>query len=452
MPSLRRSLLIPLISLVVAALACTPPGGAEPTATRVPPRNTQPPRATATDEVIEPTDAPEPTDEPTEAPTAEPASDVFEDDFSDPDPGWLEEETDEYSVGFEDEAYRVAIAAESTHLILTPGLDLGDVAVEVDATWAAGEVESAQIGVACRVVDEDNLYRLYFGPNDSYGIGRVVDGSWELLTRRERQPSALDLDPGGTNRIRADCVGTTLTLWINDEPVLQVEDDVFDSGDAGIWTYTPNGGLEVVYDDFAAGPSEFAEPIGEFETADLGTVVVETGFDDEEVFSPSAEIDGGVMAVEDGGYHITVENEYWDLWHTVADTYGDAQIEVEATWLSDVDESWEAWAGVMCRVTDFDNHYAFLLAPDGYAVLRLRLDGESFYLADGMTDYAVDTGEPIYVRGDCLGDTLTLYVNDELVFQVTDDSFDEGEAGLVVGSGEAVPVEATLDNFALYEP
>lgn len=444
MPLLRRSLFIPLISLVAAAVACAAPGSAEPTATRVPPRNTQPPRATATQAAPEPTEA--------LAPTELPAGDVFEDDFSDPDAGWLEEDTDDYRLSFEDEAYRVAIDAESTHLVLTPGLDLDDVAVEVEATWAAGEVESAQIGVACRVVDEDNLYRFFYGPNDSYGIGRVVDGSWELITRRERQPSALDMDQGGTNRVRADCVGTTLTLSINDEPVLQVEDDIFDAGDAGIWTYTPNGGLEVVYDNFVAGPSDYAQPLESPTAADLGDVIVETTFDDEDVFSPDADIEGGVMAVEGGGYAITVENDYWDLWHTTGDTFGDVQVEVEVSWQSDPEEAWEAWAGVMCRVTDFDNHYAFLLSPDGYAVIRLRLEGESYFLADGMTGYAVSGDEPTFVRGDCLGETLTLYVNDELVFQVTDDSFDEGEAGLLAGSGETVPVAAVLDNFTLYEP
>jgi hypothetical protein len=122
------------------------------------------------------------------------------------------------------------------------------------------------------------------------------------------------------------------------------------------------------------------------------------------------------------------------------------------SWQTDPDEAWEAWAGVMCRVTDFDNHYAFLLSPDGYAVVRLQLEGESYFLADGITEHSVGGDEPIVIRGDCLGETLTLYVNDELVFQVTDDSFSDGEAGLLVGSGESVPIDAVLDDFAIYEP
>jgi len=56
------------------------------------------------------------------------------------------------------------------------------------------------------------------------------------------------------------------------------------------------------------------------------------------------------------------------------------------------------------------------------------------------------------VRADCVGSTLTLYVNGEKLEQVTDSTFDSGDVGLLGGSFETGGVDLLFDNFIVYQP
>jgi hypothetical protein len=53
------------------------------------------------------------------------------------------------------------------------------------------------------------------------------------------------------NHLRADCVGTTLTFFINGFPVAQVNDPVLASGDVGLLAGAfEEGGADIVFDKF----------------------------------------------------------------------------------------------------------------------------------------------------------------------------------------------------------
>jgi hypothetical protein len=54
-----------------------------------------------------------------------------------------------------------------------------------------------------------------------------------------------------TNHIRADCVGSSLTLHVNGAELAEVQDDTLASGDVGLLAGTfDQPGTELLFDDF----------------------------------------------------------------------------------------------------------------------------------------------------------------------------------------------------------
>jgi hypothetical protein len=70
-----------------------------------------------------------------------------------------------------------------------------------------------------------------------------------------------------------------------------------------------------------------------------------------------------------------------------------------------------------------------------------------------QTTDAVKQGDATnHLRGDCVGSTLTLYVNGQQVASVTDTSFTSGDIGLTVGTFDDPNAAVTFDNFVVNEP
>jgi hypothetical protein len=57
-----------------------------------------------------------------------------------------------------------------------------------------------------------------------------------------------------------------------------------------------------------------------------------------------------------------------------------------------------------------------------------------------------------HIRADCIGNSLTLYVNDVQVATVNDISFSEGDVGLMAGAYDVPGVDILFDNFVVYKP
>jgi hypothetical protein len=71
-------------------------------------------------------------------------------------------------------------------------------------------------------------------------------------------PRDVVLGGAATNRLRADCLGSTLALYVNDRKVLEVTaDSEFESGLSGLYVSdSHNGeGVDVLFDNFViTGP------------------------------------------------------------------------------------------------------------------------------------------------------------------------------------------------------
>jgi len=187
----------------------------------------------------------------------QPGGVLFKDDFSDTSSGWVRSTVHpDYNlrsgsvIDYAGDGYRIFANTANDFYWSNPGLSFEDVRVEVDATRVAGP-EINQIGLLCRYRDENNFYFFIVSSDGYYAIGKFMDEEISLLGNAQMQRSKA-VNAGDTvNHLRADCVGKTLTFYINDQPVGIVEDADLTSGDVGLLAGAfDDAGVDVRFDNF----------------------------------------------------------------------------------------------------------------------------------------------------------------------------------------------------------
>jgi hypothetical protein len=190
---------------------------------------------------------------PAESPEATESLDwrlVFEDDFSD-DTGWFTDRGDDFGFEYAQGGYRIYVEILNATIWTIRERAASDVRLEVDAVRTSG-AEDGYYGLVCRHQDEEeSYYGLVISSDGSYGIGKSEDGEFEFL-ETGTAPDGVIESGEEPNRIRADCVGETLTLYANGQKLVEVQDDDFDSGFIGLVAGTRlSGGIEVLFDNYA---------------------------------------------------------------------------------------------------------------------------------------------------------------------------------------------------------
>ena len=191
-----------------------------------------------------------PADQPADQPEPAEAGVLFFDDFSDPDSGWDRTDYDGSTTDYLDGQYQILVTDTSADFWANPGLDFGDVHVETLATKAGGPDDN-DFGVICRYQDLDNFYYFVISSDGYAGIIKLIDGENIGLGSEELEPTDAILQGDSTNLIEAECVGSTLRLYVNGELVAEAEDTAFSQGDVGLIAGTYDiPGTDIRFDDF----------------------------------------------------------------------------------------------------------------------------------------------------------------------------------------------------------
>ena len=152
-----------------------------------------------------------------------------------------------------------------------------------------------------------------------------------------------------------------------------------------------------------------------------------------------------------GGY--VIENNVTNdvAWSTRSQQFVDMRVEVTASRISG---SLEGYYGVICRFADGSNYYVLGASSDGSYMIGKQKSGKLTFLVEGKDDSGlVYTGNaPNVIRGDCIGNTLTLYVNGVKLASVEDGEFTAGAAGLGAGTKRNPGYEVFFDDFKVYIP
>lgn len=159
----------------------------------------------------------------------------------------------------------------------------------------------------------------------------------------------------------------------------------------------------------------------------------------------------GIMDYDAGGYRILVNALQTNFWATPRKSFSDVRIEVDSGKLAGPDEN---RIGLICRYTDGD-YYFFIITSDGFYAIGLFKDGQASLLgqAEMTSSTNINKGLAVnHLRADCIGSTLSFYVNGFQIAQAQDETLASGEVGLLAGTFETSGVDIVFDNFVVLQP
>lgn len=211
--------------------AAAPPQPPEPAAATVEP---SPPPSTP-GEAEAPAVAPATTGTPADATT------VFREDFSDPSSGWEVFSMPTVRAGYEQGAYAIRIDDPTWYATVDSGRSFESPTIAV-TVQNPGRAAFAGVGLICNYRDENRFDVLAIGTDGTVAILSRRGGTLEILGGGDRWAKSARVPIGAERyRLRADCRGNRLRLWVNGQPVAAARSDS-SGGSIGL---------------FAAGKAEF---------------------------------------------------------------------------------------------------------------------------------------------------------------------------------------------------
>jgi hypothetical protein len=196
--------------------------------------------------------------------TEQPSKVLFKDDFSDSSSGWNQVRDADGVTDYENETYHIlinTIGESGNGMSYWARPDLGsqmpvDLKIEVDATKNSGPDDN-DFGVICRYTRNNDLPSFYqfMVTSDGYvGITLVNGDDQKIISSEDEklQPSDLVKQGEASNHIRADCVGSTLTLYVNGTKAASATDTTLSkAGDVGVIAGTYSSpGTDIFFDNF----------------------------------------------------------------------------------------------------------------------------------------------------------------------------------------------------------
>ena len=175
----------------------------------------------------------------------------FQDDFSNPGSGWGIHQGSSGSTDYSNGSFRIKVTKASSLVWTNPNQPLqNDISINVEATKAGGPDDN-EFGVICRYQDSDNFYYLFITSDGYAGIAMFKNNEETLLTGDALISSDAIKQGTVTNSIRADCAGSRLTLYANNQQIASVTDSSFSSGDVGlIAAANKTPGVDILFDNF----------------------------------------------------------------------------------------------------------------------------------------------------------------------------------------------------------
>lgn len=153
--------------------------------------------------------------------------------------------------------------------------------------------------------------------------------------------------------------------------------------------------------------------------------------------------------IADGVLTIRIEEDDLIRWSTLDANYGDFYLEVDT---AHVAGPLDNLFGVLFRMEDAENFYLFMISSDGAFSLGKYVDDEWLSLVEWEPTDAIETGAGGENRLGLLaaGNEMALYVNNEELTRVQDDSFAAGGIALTAGTNAQGGVEIAFDNLWLW--
>jgi hypothetical protein len=184
--------------------------------------------------------------------------------------------------------------------------------------------------------------------------------------------------------------------------------------------------------------------------ANSGDILYQEQFEDNTTGWARISNDNGIMDYDDGGYRILVKQPKLNFWSTPEKNFGDVRVEADVIKLNGPDEN---RMGLMCRYQN-GNYYFFIISNDGFYVIGKFIGGQATLLgqAEMQASEMIQTSNMNHLRADCIGNTLTFYINFTQVAVALDEDLLTGDVGVLAGAFSEPGVDVMFDNFLVLQP
>lgn len=400
---------------------------------------------------------------------------TYEDGFQQETSGWDTESTDEVIFTYDDDMLYFNVVPDNTIHYIQPGDLFSDFLAEVDTIYSFGP-EDAEYGIYFRNVDGSNYYFYAISPLGSFSLWKLMDDEWESVLSWA-DSDVLATGVGAENKLGVLAEGSSITLLANDEVLAELEDDAFADGSLGLFVGSfDEGDVEVGFDNlkiWSLGGQEQIDGGGDDGGNNGGDDGGDTALTDDEIdewlvvrdlFDPTLKddfrrntgawdlepTDSAEFAIARRALNIAITEPNMLSWSTYETPAANFILEAD---VSSEDPPLDGHYGFVFRMVDSDNFYEFAISPRGTYTLQKMEDGEWVDITDWTESDAIDTTEGAVNRLGVLADgpNIVLLINDEVVNQVTDDSFADGSFGMMAGVFDEAGLEATFDNVALWD-
>jgi hypothetical protein len=176
---------------------------------------------------------------------------LFADDFSDNSKNWNQFSNSSAMTDYYNAAYRIMVNEVKTNIWANPGKEsFVDTQIEVDAAQNGGPDDN-EFGVICRFLDGKRFYFAAISSDGYYGIMKMTSAGPAPIGKSTMLESDTIAHGPEANHIRFDCVGSTLTLYVNGSLVDQQTDADYTTGNVGLLAGTfKTAGTDVLFDNF----------------------------------------------------------------------------------------------------------------------------------------------------------------------------------------------------------
>ena len=191
-------------------------------------------------------------------------------------------------------------------------------------------------------------------------------------------------------------------------------------------------------------------PIPTVLTANPGDILFQDEFENNATGWDRVLNENGIMDYDQGGYRIRVQQPAMNFWSTPEKNFRDVRVEADVIRLNGPQEN---RAGLICRYQNGD-YYFFIISNDGFYAIGKFIGGNTLLLGQSemQSSEFILTNSVNHLRADCIGNTLTFYVNFNQIASVQDTDFSSGDVGLLAGSFSEPGVDVSFDHFVVMQP
>lgn len=176
---------------------------------------------------------------------------LFSDDFSNSSKKWDQVSNSSALTDYYNAAFRIMVYATSFNAWANPGKEsFVDTRIEVDAAKNSGPDDN-EFGVICRYMDASRFYFTAISSDGYYAIMKMTGTGTVPIGNASMLESDTISHGAASNHIRFDCVGSTLTLFVNGSLVDQQTDSDYITGNVGLLAGTfGTPGTDILFDNF----------------------------------------------------------------------------------------------------------------------------------------------------------------------------------------------------------